>query len=40
MIKGIDVSHNNGKVDWAAVKHAGVTFAMIRVGYGKGNLDK
>lgn len=40
MIKGIDVSHNNGKVDWAAVKRAGFTFAMIRVGYGKGNLDK
>ena len=39
MIKGIDVSHNNGKVDWAAVKRAGFTFAMIRVGYGKGHLD-
>lgn len=40
MIKGIDVSHNNGKVDWAAVKRAGFTFAMVRVGYGKGTLDK
>lgn len=40
MIKGIDVSHNNGTVDWKSVKRAGFTFAMIRVGYGKGNLDK
>lgn len=40
MIKGIDVSHNNGKVDWSAVKRAGVKFAMIRMGYGKGNLDR
>lgn len=40
MIKGIDVSHNNGKVDWDAVIRAGFKFAMIRVGFGKGNLDK
>lgn len=40
MIKGIDVSHNNGKVDWDAVKRAGFKFAMIRVGYGKSNLDR
>lgn len=40
MIKGIDVSHNNGKVDWDAVKRAGLTFAMIRVGYGKRNIDR
>lgn len=40
MIKGIDVSHNNGKVDWKSVKRAGFTFAMIRVGYGKGNIDR
>lgn len=40
MIKGIDVSHNNGRVNWDAVKSAGVKFAMIRLGYGKGNLDK
>ncbi|WP_329758879.1 GH25 family lysozyme [Allisonella histaminiformans] len=40
MIKGIDVSHNNEKVDWKSVKRAGFTFAMIRVGYGKGNIDR
>lgn len=38
-MKGIDVSHNNGNVDWKSVKRAGFTFAMIRVGYGKGHLD-
>lgn len=39
MIKGIDVSHNNGLVDWDSVKRAGFTFAMVRIGYGKGHLD-
>ncbi|GKH47069.1 GH25 family lysozyme [Anaerotruncus massiliensis (ex Togo et al. 2019)] len=36
--RGVDVSSNNcggtGKVDFAAVRRAGYTFAMIRVGYG------
>ena len=33
--KGIDVSHNNGNVDWQAVKNAGFgDFAIIRMGYG------
>ena len=39
-MKGIDVSHNNGVVDWASVKNAGFEFAMIRVGYGKNTLDR
>ena len=30
---GIDVSHHNGKIDWAAVRAAGVEFAIIRVGF-------
>lgn len=30
---GIDVSHHNGKIDWAAVRDAGVDFAIIRVGF-------
>ena len=29
-IKGIDVSHHNGVIDWSKVKQSGVTFAMIR----------
>lgn len=38
-IKGIDVSENNGYVDWAAVAAAGVKFAIIRLGYGNKHLD-
>lgn len=30
---GIDVSRHNGEIDWAAVKAAGIQFAMIRCGY-------
>lgn len=31
----IDVSEHNGNIDWAKVKAAGVTGAIIRCGYGK-----
>ena len=30
---GIDVSHHQGKIDWAKVRESGVEFAIIRVGY-------
>lgn len=30
---GIDVSRYQGNIDWAAVKGAGVQFAMLRLGY-------
>ena len=30
---GIDVSHHQGRIDWAQVKASGVEFAIIRVGY-------
>ena len=33
--KGIDVSEYQGKIDWQAVRRAGVTFAMLRAGYGR-----
>ena len=42
-IKGIDVSHHNGVIDWSKVKQSGVTFAMIRLGYGTtkgGTIDR
>ena len=32
-LRGIDVSAHQGEIDWAAVKAAGVEFAMLRVGY-------
>lgn len=38
-IKGIDVSYYNGTIDWKKVSKI-VRFAMIRAGYGKGNIDK
>lgn len=36
MIKGIDVSRHNGKIDWGKVKAQGNDFAVIRAGYGGG----
>lgn len=35
MLKGIDVSEHQGKIDWSAVKSSGVDFAIIRAGYGR-----
>ena len=35
---GIDVSTYQGTMDWNKVKNAGVNFAMIRIGYGKGRF--
>lgn len=33
--RGLDVSHNNGSVDWQAIKNAGFgDFAILRAGYG------
>ncbi|MGM9570614.1 MAG: GH25 family lysozyme, partial [bacterium] len=43
MIKIIDVSEHQGKIDWKKVKAAGITGTIIRLGYvtSKGNnLDK
>lgn len=37
---GIDVSEHNGKVDWSAVKQDGITFAMLRAGYGSDRVDQ
>lgn len=39
-MKGIDVSENNGIVDWQAVVDAGIEFVMVRVGYGKTHEDE
>ena len=40
MLRGIDVSENNGRVNWQEVAHSGVQFAIIRIGYGNGHLDR
>lgn len=33
--KGIDVSKWNGNINWQKVKNSGISFAIIREGYGK-----
>lgn len=38
--KGIDVSKWQGVIDWEKVKADGVEFAMLRAGYGQGNIDE
>lgn len=39
MERGIDVSENNGTIDWEEVAAEGISFAIIRLGYGRGHLD-
>ena len=39
MHKGIDVSHDNGIVDWAKVAEAGITFAFLKATQGDGFVD-
>lgn len=39
-MRGIDVSENNGWVDWDAVKNAGVEFAIVRSSYGRNSADE
>ena len=39
MKKGIDVSAHNGSIDWGRAKKD-IDFAMLRAGFGKGNVDK
>lgn len=38
-MKGIDVSYANGVIDWAKIKAAGISFAIIRAGYGRYQVD-
>lgn len=35
----IDVSEHQGKINWSKVKKSGINRAIIRAGYGKGNID-
>lgn len=39
-IKGIDVSHHQGAVDFSKAKASGIGFAMLRAGYGWENPPK
>ena len=38
-IKGIDVSHHQGSIDWAKVARAGISFAWIKATQGRGLVD-
>ena len=38
--KGIDVSKWNGTIDWKKVKESGVSYAIIRAGYGVSSVDE
>lgn len=38
--EGIDVSQWQGTIDWAAVKNAGVKFAILRCGYGENDSSQ
>lgn len=38
-IIGIDVSSHNGTLDWEKIKTAGISFAIIRGGYGRYQVD-
>lgn len=39
-LKGIDVSHHNGIIDWDKVKAAGIQFAILRCGYGRKSIKQ
>lgn len=39
MQRGVDVSANNGQVDWARVAQAGYTYAFARATLGHGDVD-
>lgn len=40
LVEGIDVSHNNGAVDWGAVRASGRGFAFARTSYGTQTTDR
>lgn len=38
--KGIDVSYADGRIDWRRVRKDRIEFAMVRAGFGDGNIDQ
>jgi GH25 family lysozyme M1 (1,4-beta-N-acetylmuramidase) len=38
-MRGIDVSENNGQIDWQAVAAVGIDFVMVRCSYGLNSKD-
>jgi lysozyme len=39
-VRGVDVSHHQGAVDWAAVRAAGIHFAFIKASEGADHRDR
>jgi lysozyme len=39
-VKGIDVSHYQGEIDWPTVKASGIAFAFIKATEGTDNVDE
>jgi lysozyme len=39
-VRGIDVSHHQGRIDWPAVRAAGVEFAFIKASEGADHRDR
>ncbi len=37
---GIDISEHNGSLDFQALKAAGIAFVIVRLGWGRGHLDR
>jgi lysozyme len=38
-VRGVDVSHHQGRIDWPAVRGAGLAFAFIKASEGVDHLD-
>ncbi|MCC2684948.1 MAG: N-acetylmuramoyl-L-alanine amidase [Paenibacillaceae bacterium] len=38
-LRGIDVSHWDGTIDWKRVKESGISFAYLKAADGKGSVD-
>ena len=39
-VKGVDVSENNGELDWRAIARDGIEFAIVRASYGQTGRDE
>ena len=39
-MKIIDVSEHQNEINWEKVKAAGIEGAIIRAGFGRGNIDR
>jgi len=39
-VRGVDVSHHQGRIDWSAVRAAGIAFAFIKASEGADHRDR